>query len=298
VVTTRIEELIAAADVLIVAVPATAHRDIAAACAPHLTERHTVVLSPGRTGGALEFALAAGHPNGRPPYALAEMTTTLYVARSTSPWGVRVHALKRAVRLAALPAHRTPAVLADLADAYPGLLPAASVLETSLLNVGCILHPLPTLLNAARIEAGGTLFAFYHEGISPSVAKVCAALDAERMAVARAYGVPTIALEDWLHQTYGSLGRELYERLRNTEAYASVLAPAALGHRYLEEDVATGLVPLALLARKVKVPTPHMDATVTLAGALRQVDFWTSGRTLDRLGVAEMDAAALRAFVL
>jgi len=52
---TNIKECIKGVDVLMVVVPANAHRSIAEACAPYLKENQVVILNPGRTGGALEF---------------------------------------------------------------------------------------------------------------------------------------------------------------------------------------------------------------------------------------------------
>ncbi len=53
---------------VLVAVPACAHGDIGRACAPHLRDGQTVLLVPGRTGGALEFqrTLGPGFSLGKP----------------------------------------------------------------------------------------------------------------------------------------------------------------------------------------------------------------------------------------
>src|SRR5262249_56110824 len=41
--------------VVLVAVPASGHAEVARACVPHLRSGQVVLLLPGRTGGALEF---------------------------------------------------------------------------------------------------------------------------------------------------------------------------------------------------------------------------------------------------
>src|SRR5947209_5539971 len=46
---------LADAEVVLVAVPASGHVDIARSAAPHVRDGQTVLLLPGRTGGALEF---------------------------------------------------------------------------------------------------------------------------------------------------------------------------------------------------------------------------------------------------
>ena len=64
------------------------------------------------------------------------------------------------------------------------------------------------------------------------------------------------------------------------QAHASIMAPAVLDSRLVVEDVPMGLVPIAELGRAAGVPTPIMDAVITLCGALVKRDFRKEGRTL------------------
>src|SRR5262249_59609175 len=94
-VTTDFAEALAANDLVLLIVPAYAHRPFAEACAPHLRRGQTVVLMPG-TLGTLEFAriLAdAGRPARESGVTLAETDTAPYVCRKRTPdsahiWGV------------------------------------------------------------------------------------------------------------------------------------------------------------------------------------------------------------------
>jgi opine dehydrogenase len=56
-----LEQVLRGSRLVIVCVPAFAHREVAERCAPFLCDEQVVVLNPGRTFGALEFrrALAA-----------------------------------------------------------------------------------------------------------------------------------------------------------------------------------------------------------------------------------------------
>ena len=54
-ITTDIEKAIENTDVILVATPSLAHRNVAKTVAPYLTENQTIILNPGATGGALEF---------------------------------------------------------------------------------------------------------------------------------------------------------------------------------------------------------------------------------------------------
>ncbi|MDI3299317.1 MAG: NAD/NADP octopine/nopaline dehydrogenase family protein [Bacillota bacterium] len=275
--------LLETAELVLVVVPAHAHRDVAAWLAPHLRPGQKVLLHPGRTLGALEVEQAlrlAGAPAG---VLVAEAQTLLYASRVVAPGRVRVFQVKHEVPLAAVPARRTEEVLEPLARALPQFVAAPDVLATSLGNVGAIFHPAPTLLNAARIEAGET-FEYYRQGISPAVARLLEALDGERLAVARALGVAVQSARAWLEEAYGACGDDLYGAIQSNPAYGGIAAPCSLQNRYILEDVPTGLVPLASLGRELGVPVPLTEALVTLACQVAGVDLRARGRTLENLG--------------
>ena len=78
-------------------------------------------------------------------------------------------------------------------------------------------------------------------------------------------------------------------------AYQRSTAPSGFTHRYVTEEVPTQLVPATQLARLLGVATPVMQATVALAGAVAGQDFAHEGWTLERMGLAGLDHAALAA---
>ncbi|MDW8270721.1 MAG: NAD(P)-binding domain-containing protein, partial [Anaerolineae bacterium] len=97
------------ADVLMVVVPSSAHAAVARAFAPHLRDGHVVVLHPGRTCGAIEFAKTLRDCACRADVTVAEAETFIYASRSEGPAQARIFRIKEAVPLAALPATRTQA---------------------------------------------------------------------------------------------------------------------------------------------------------------------------------------------
>lgn len=294
--TDRVERA-AQAEVLMVTVPATAHGELGRLLAPHVREDQLVVLNPGRTLGALEMesALLAGGCRFLP--LIAEAQSLLYAARLEDPGRVQVFSVKKHVPLAALPAWRTPAALARLQRAFPQFVAAESVLHTGLDNVGAVFHPAPVLLNLARVEAG-EVFDHYHQGITPAVARVLEALDAERLEVARALGVDLPPVREWLARVYGAQGEDLYRALQGNGAYRGIKAPTGTDTRYLWEDVPTGLVPLASLGEMAWVPTPTIRSLIHLASLAHGVDYFRRGRTLESLGLGGMDLDQLREYVL
>lgn len=284
-ITTNLAEAVQGADVVMVVTPATAHRDLAHALGRVLSPSQIVVLNPGRTGGALEFAeVLAGYMPRLP--SIAEAQTLLFATRSFGKGVCHIYSVKRFVALAALPADQTAAVLAALNPALPQFYAAKNVLETSLDNMGAIFHPGVTLLNSAHIEATAGAFEYYLEGITPTVAKVIGLIDSERMEIADAYGVRSRSARHWLAEAYGAEGETLYEAVRNNEGYAGIKAPAHLNHRYISEDIPTSLVPLSELGRIAGVATPTMIAMIDLASAVHGTDYRREGRNAARMGIA------------
>jgi opine dehydrogenase len=75
------------------------------------------------------------------------------------------------------------------------------VLEADLANLNAILHPPGMVCNAGWIEATGGKFGFYAEGSGPAVARVMDAIDAERLALARALGARAIPFTELFHSS-------------------------------------------------------------------------------------------------
>src|SRR5436190_928248 len=114
--------------------------------------------------------------------------TLTYCTRLVEPATVDVFRVAPRLPFAAFPGRDTAALLAALRPLYPALAPAASVLETALMDINAVEHPPQALCNAGWIEATAGDFYFYYQGTSPAVARAIEALDAERLGLVRALG--------------------------------------------------------------------------------------------------------------
>ncbi|MEW6724420.1 MAG: NAD/NADP octopine/nopaline dehydrogenase family protein [Bacillota bacterium] len=274
------------ARVIMVVVPASAHRQLARQAAPLLQDGQVVVLNPGRTGGALEFHRTLREQGCRADVTVAEAQTFIYASRYQGPGSSRIFRIKRTVPVAALPASRTMMVLRLVRQAFPQFVPAESVLKTSFDNIGAIFHPGLTILNAGRIEATGGDFEYYRSGVTPSVARVMQAMDEERVQVAFGFGVVAMSALEWMEAAYGVRAGNLLEAMQLNSAYEGIMAPASLETRYLFEDVPASLVPIASLGDLVGVPTPVTRSIIHLACTIHDVNYWATGRTVEALGLA------------
>jgi opine dehydrogenase len=296
-VTTDAAEALAASDVLIAAVPSYAHRAFAEALAPHLRERHLLALLPGNLGTLAVAAHLRGRLAGAGLPLLAEADTAPYVCRKLAAdhahiWGVVAH-----VGLGVLPAAQTPRALAALEPLFPGLRPYPHVLAAGLGALNPVVHPPGVLMNAGRIEYARGDFHFYEEGVTPAVAGMIEALDGERRAIAAALGfeLPPVA-EGFSNAGFGPVG-DLWATINGSRMLTQLRAPGSLQTRWLTEDVPYGLRTWVELGERAGVATPVARALVTLGDVVGGTDSWRDGRSLAELGIADLDADGLDAYL-
>jgi opine dehydrogenase len=153
-------------------------------------------------------------------------------------------------------------------------------------------------MNAGWIEHTGGRFSFYLEGHTPSINKVSSKMDEEKMAVAAALGLKRVSNEEWTHMMYARYTDKTtgsyYEEKYYKNAYD---APPNLKHRYLTEDVPYGLIPLCSIAKAAEVQTPTLNAIVTLASVVNEVEYMREGATLEKLGLEGMSTSRMVEFV-
>jgi opine dehydrogenase len=292
-----IKEAIRDSQLIMIVTPANAHKEIAYNIAPYLNDNQTVVLNPGRTGGALEVSNTIKSNGGPFKPKVAETQSLLFVSRSLEPSKVRISAIKEKVPVAAYPALYNEEVVSLLQNLNQAFWETNTVLNTSFDNIGAILHPAPLLLNVARCETLKITYRHYMDGITPTVASFLEKMDRERINVANAYGITAISLKNWLHLVYHSEGATLYETIQNTIAYNDVFAPSTLNVRYIFEDVPTGLVPISSFGTVVGTPTPSIDTIINLANHLMKTDYRKTGRTVETMGLSQIPSYLLNEYL-
>jgi len=174
---------------------------------------------------------------------------------------------------------------------------ADGVMETSLDNVGAMLHQTPTILSAGLLESKEGGYNHYHDAISKSVGLLIERMDGARVRVSLDFVSHPASLLVWLRNSYDAEGTTLCECIQSIDAYDDVGSPSSLDHRYVLEDVPTGLVPISYLGRLAGVETPAIDAMINMACQLYDYDFWSSGRTLGNLGLEGLNPSEVREYV-
>jgi len=308
--TTDIQQAIKEAEVIFVITPAFGHKPIAELCAPFVRNGQIIVLMPG-SGGSLEFINIFKQKKVKKEITFAESCTLPHGARLKGPGHVSV--LLNAVMLptGVFPSKKTAETIPRLTRYYPVIHPARDVLEAAINNPNPIVHPVATLLSAARIEHSRGEFYLYAEGMTPAVARAYESLNQERLSICKALGYRLYHWDNLEFKNYslGETEEECRYRILNTsmdaafgkdgiDAGIKMKGPGHLKDRYVTEDVPYGMVLLSTLGDLLGVPTPTHDAVIQLASIINRTDYWKTGRGMRQLGLSRLDKKGLKRFLL
>ena len=122
-VAASIDDAVKEAELIMLISPALSHQTYASLLSGCLRDGQLLLLSPGRTGGALEFARVLRRYAARAQVLLAEAQTFLYATESRGAAQVEIMKEKEVMRVAALPARRTGEVVEILRWIYPQIEP-------------------------------------------------------------------------------------------------------------------------------------------------------------------------------
>ncbi len=294
--TTDLGEAVEGADVLIAALPATSHDDLATRLAPHVTDRQIVLLTPG-TLGSYAMAQEIARAGGALPHALAETGTLPYLTRRTGPNVVKAPVRAANLPVGVFPASRSDAVLPRVAELFPAVRPCVDALDVALTNAGPVIHPPLVLLNAGAIDGGR--FDIHAAGTTPSVRRLIDAVDAERIATRRGWGYPAPHYEletyyDEKRAAEGLYGEGAKAKLVESGLWSEILT---FEHRYVTEDVVLGLSLFESAARAAGVATPAVSGLLLLFGALLGKELSGRGRALEHLGLGDFSRREIRALL-
>lgn len=291
--TADLAEAVTGAEVVVVALPATAHEDLACRLGPHLGDGQVVLLTPG-CFGSFVMAREIARAGGRLPLAFAEAGTLPYLARRTGP--AAVAAPVRAVNLpvGVFPALRATEVLERVRALFPATRPCADVLDAALTAAGPVLHPPLVLLNAAAIDRGP--FDVHAAGTTASARRLIDAVDGERVATREGWGYAAPHYEQATFHDEGRAAEGLYGAGARARMVASGLwsEVVTLEHRYVAEDVVLGLSLLESAGRAAGASTRAISGLLGVFGALLGRELSGAGRALEGHGLGDLSRREIR----
>lgn len=276
------QELAARADVILIAVPLNGHRMVMDALLPHLRSGQLVIVSSMASLSSLylyERALAQGIR-----VSVASFGTTALTARRKSPTHVNVMTRRASVSVSCLPRcdSQNALTVCEALFGGTGFTTEDSPLVSTLANTNAVTHAPLALFNWTRIERGENWPQYYF--MTPHVSAVIEKLDAERRAIANAFGIDVRSIERHFSQSFNidaerlaDIATELHQRRGGPPG------PTDVKTRFLSEDVPYGLVFLLALGRVARVSAPITEATITMAGLIVGEEFASGNDLIDAL---------------
>ncbi|WPK69184.1 Opine dehydrogenase [Eubacterium callanderi] len=312
-VTTDLSEAVSGAGLIIIGIPAFGHEPFFRQLIPLLEDGQVIHIIPDNFGSLLFRRL------------MEEMgcTTKVIVGGwSSAPYGCRVevvggftfprvHVEYRAITLrgASQPMSDADDFIEstycmgcfDAITKGNGPVKADTALDVGFSNVNPVIHVPGTVLGVSTMENWGKLFgsydnrdfSIYSHAFCPSISNVQYAFYNEEIALANAIGVgiPTYDKEQFfsrktiLAEEFMGPGN-FHIPLDVPEYDAFGTGPNTIMHRYVTEDVPVGCKVYHELGKVYNVPTPIIDAFISLASAMVGKDYFNEGYSLEYLGIA------------
>jgi opine dehydrogenase len=276
------------ASLAMIAAPAFAHQALMAAAAPHLTVEQDVLVHPVTGLSSLLLSQMLKDRAAKP--TIIDVSTSLFTARKTGAASVHILKFKSTVDIATLPASRVGGAKTRLESLFGKRFRSQpNTLAISLNNHNPVYHVAPILCNLSRVEKKESWI--FWDAITPNVARLVKLVDAERLAVARYFGMPAVTVDDYFREAHGAEGRNLDEIFRfMTEKLRGPLGPQDFNHRFITEDVPYALVFYKSLGRVAGINMPLTDSLIALTSALYDCDFTQNGHTVEKLGLQNLSA--------
>lgn len=282
------------ADVIINPVPYFVTETYAKLAAPYL-EQGQVVIALGKGGASLTWAKVIKESGNKNKIFIADCNTLPYGASRLNDYQVRLEARTQNLMVASFPAkdidfvYKIFSTLWNTENGYV-IRKGVNPIDTLLVDYNAITHTPPMICNAARIEKGDKDFHLF--GVkenTPAVCRVMERVDRERMALGEKLGMKQNTLEEEiLLVKWNRDGVDhplpFYEAI-HTPFLEVCEGPFRLDARHLTEDIPYGLVTFSSLGKMLGVPTPVIDSIITISEALLDRDFWSEGRTVEKMGL-------------
>jgi opine dehydrogenase len=277
-------DALAGAEAVVVAVPGYGHRHVLDAAAPHLRDEQTVIFSSHMSLAALYLARLLRKRGVATPIAV--LGTTVVTGQQTAPDAVTVGTIRALLDIAVVPESATARGIEVCRTLFGDrFMPRSGLLAIALSNVNAQNHLAIALCNLTRMELGEAWG--QNRYLTPAVAGLIEALDAERLAIAKAFGLTVRTIHEHFHLSFGVPMGPLAE-MAQALPQPGKNGPATLDTRYVTEDIPFGLAPTIRLAALAGVPAPLHESGLRLISALYGRDFAAENDILPELGALSL----------
>lgn len=294
-ITTDVAEAIHGAKVIMVVIPAFGQEEYMRILVRKATNEQIIVFHPGYYA-SLVFAKMLKEAGRENELIFGDTLSFIFAAKTKGMGHVNIKAMKSELPFATLPSINTAKALWTISEIYPQFSPAYSVLQTSIDNIGSVIHPVTTLLNMSRIEQMGP-YKTSHYDVTPSIGRVMEAVDKEKMLITKGFGMEMFSFMDIIFAIYKVKASNIFDQMSQISAHNVQMAPGDIKHRYIIEDVPYGLVPIAAFGKLLNIKTPNIDAIINLACMANGENYWESGRNLASMDIDNMNLNELAQYL-
>ena len=284
-------EAVRDSEVVIIAMPANGHRVAFDAAIPHLRPGQPVIISSHSSFGALYLSKGLAARGVRLPISV--WGTTVLTGRQQGDTGVNVNTVRQKIDVATLPKSEIEAGHALCTELFGDrFVKRDGLLAIALSNLNPQNHLGIALLNLTRMEKGENWG--QGDNITPTVGRVIEALDEERLAIAKSFGLSVRTVREHFslsfHVPIGTVS-EMNQQMH--AAGRGGFGPSTVDSRYIFEDVPFGLVPTSLLGRLSGHPAILHEAGTALLSAATGRDLAAENDLLPHLGLEKLSIGEL-----
>lgn len=280
-VTTELDS-IPYADLILITTQTSVHEALIKQIAPLLRDQQVVLITPGYFSTAFFLKYCP-----EKKLTIIEGESSTIDCRINDEGVVRVGFRNVRNPVGVYPVKNLPQVKKMLDSMKCNYTYLSSVIEAAMHNPNMIVHTVGAVMSIPRIEKTKGEYCMYWEVWTPSVYRILEGLDNEKMNLLEHFGYERLnyfnackfrnSLDD------SSDAKAVFEEYAASPYRAK--GPTTVDSRYISEDVPQGLVMLEALSQHLGLKTPICTALIELASAALGRDMRAEGRTLERLGV-------------
>lgn len=265
-----IAQAVEGAELLLVMTVAAGHAPVAKRLRGLLEKKQIILIFNGNWG-AYEFYKELESEAAQKHVQIAETGAQLFLADYVEE-RCHIKSIKKEISLATVFPREASCVCSALKNIFPQFKPEKNVLSTSINSSNPVMHTPIALFNITRME-NAEEYSFYADAATRLTLGAVEKIDAERCAVASAVGIQPVSCVDIINSFWPEKYETLYDAVKKNNAYLTGKGPKTVHHRYLQEDIPFGMVPIAKLGRMYGVATPCIDAMLACYRWLMDVDY-------------------------
>lgn len=274
-ITTDIEAALKHAEIILIALMAQRQEVVMDLMLPYLRDGQTVCFSSGSCASLILKNKITGKD-----VLTGEMQGNIYPCRLLSDGSLISAFDYKEKAVAAFPAKDNDRFVEALSQVY-ACHSVKNVFQATLNSPNTSIHLAGTILGTAKMETMDD-FRLYRDGLSPSVAELIEAVEAEKERVIVKMGYE-------MGRASGEIKALMqYDENPHLDIFRGLEGPTGINHRYVTEDAYAGNSLLLSLGRAFDIEMPVLAGLIAIASVLNKTDFYKQGRTMERFGLKGM----------